>query len=413
MDYQQTTALHSRRSAEVPDMKLSPKNITATLVLAAVLCAGLRAVAVRVGDNKVFGKQTKSVVTRLDAISFNGATLSLVYTLQSPCPASEHTTELAMDTERQGKKVVAFRLKITDSAPAQGCRGAAGPVTVSHTADFRALYDATASEALRAGFTVDPNAFLYMPEVNPLASDGAAVDIGAGTIAPPATGAAPPPAQVAPPVSITLVEYEPVYECTTWKRDGARKDGFTGTGSSLEEARKGAANGCARTNHPMCVAFSQNPEHTDCTVSFQKAEKLVQLGADAQGQGAAVTGWSCALGNYQGSGATMDQASRQTLDRCRAANAMNCDAWVRSGSMSCAPSLRYAMPQPQAQWACMLWKNDGARKDGFRGTGNTEIEARRAASRGCKTTNNPSCDTWSLDPAHTRCDVEFSTPGAN
>ena len=54
-------------------------------------------------------------------------------------------------------------------------------------------------------------------------------------------------------------------------------------------------------------------------------------------------------------------------------------------------------------WSCELWKRDGARKDGFTGTGETEREARHSAARGCMTTNNPSCDIWSNDPAHTQC----------
>jgi hypothetical protein len=58
-------------------------------------------------------------------------------------------------------------------------------------------------------------------------------------------------------------------------------------------------------------------------------------------------------------------------------------------------------------WHCKLFKNDGARNDGFDGNGATIEEARRAASQGCRSTNNPYCDAYSKSPGHTTCDVQL------
>jgi hypothetical protein len=394
-------------------MKIIGRNLFAAGVLAVLLAIGMRALAVRVGDNKVFGKKLNTDITLLDALSYNGSTMSFSYTLTSECPAGDHATEVIIDNERRDKKVLAFRLKITDVAPEGVCAGPAGPVTVSYAVDFRSMLDAAITELQRAGFTVDENAIIHMLNVRPLMPGAVAgnYEIGPVTPQPPA---GPPPAgdvQVQPPASVTFVEYKPQYECTTWKQDGARKDGFTGTGSTLEQARKGAANGCARTHHPQCVDFSQDPNHTTCNVTLQQTEKTVNLSAGDQG--VSVSQWSCSLGSYQGSGGTMEQARTKAQELCKAAGNPNCDAWTRSGTAACLPSLRYTTPQPQAVWACMLWKNDGARNDGFRGTGSSEIEARRNAITGCLTTNNAYCDTYAMDPAHTRCDVELVTPGAN
>jgi hypothetical protein len=54
------------------------------------------------------------------------------------------------------------------------------------------------------------------------------------------------------------------WECELWKNDGARKDGFTGAGPTIEDAREQAIEGCKRTNNEYCTLYGQDAEHTAC-----------------------------------------------------------------------------------------------------------------------------------------------------
>jgi hypothetical protein len=130
----------------------------------------------------------------------------------------------------------------------------------------------------------------------------------------------------------------PLWSCTLYKNDGAKKDGFTGRNANIDIARADAARGCMRTNNPNCNYWSNHPEHTTCTLM----------------------------------------------------NANNNNAKL-----------------PATEWTCTLYKNDGAKRDGFSGVADNELEARRRSSTGCKRTNNPSCDIWSMDPDHTTCTVRL------
>jgi hypothetical protein len=111
---------------------------------------------------------------------------------------------------------------------------------------------------------------------------------------------------------------------------------------------------------------------------------------------------------FTGSGATESDARANAAAMCRATKHPKCDAFaLDSGHTSCSAAMRYEMPKPAYAWVCSLYKNDGSRKDGFRGSGATEQEARRDAAAGCRNTSNPHCDIFSMDPAHTTCSVEF------
>ena len=185
------------------------------------------------------------------------------------------------------------------------------------------------------------------------------------------------------------------------------------------ERRMAAANACARTNHPQCVAFSNDPNHTTCEVSFAETEKVVEYSSNDLPEGSFVDSWACTLwkkdgsrnDGFQGSGKTVDEARQAAAKGCKVTNNPNCDVYSRDKSHTqCLPAVRYNAPKPEAVWSCTLWKKDGARNDGFKGQGSTELEARRDTISGCLRTNNPHCDAYAMDPDHTQCTVDFYSP---
>ena len=145
-------------------------------------------------------------------------------------------------------------------------------------------------------------------------------------------------------VDVKVITYDMRWECELWKNDGAREDGFHGEGGSEVQARTEAAHACSRTNHPHCYSMAMDPEHTACSKIPRKNQRTVSYAADALPPGT----------RYRG-------------------------------------------------WECELWKNDGARNDGFTGTGMTRDRALDASIASCERTDNDHCLEYALDPEHTTC----------
>lgn len=157
------------------------------------------------------------------------------------------------------------------------------------------------------------------------------------------------------PVDVQVITYDIRWECMLWKNDGARDDGFKGEGGSEVQARTQAAHECSRTNHPHCYSMAMDTGHTACEQAPRKNSRTVEYAREDIPQQARFDGWECEL-----------------------------------------------------------WKNDGARKDGFTGTGPTIDDARDQAIAGCERTNNDYCTLYGQDDEHTACRplLVFEKPAA-
>ncbi len=362
----------------------------------------------------------------LDTMSFDGAALEYSFLTYSRCPASQHRASVRFSPEyksyRGTKKVVSFTVDLFDAA--DSCDRPEKDIVVSAKIN---LYDKLKSELknqIDKGYVIDPDYVLWLPAVR-TSPMGKAADTSGATTAEPAPSA---PQTVQTPdkktpaqsktVKVALKQYSTRWHCYLQKNDGARNDGFNGYGSTLEDARNDAASGCFRTNNPHCTAYSRHPDHTVCNVEFQDTGdvKLVDYDRDQIPKDINIERWECMLrkndgarnDGFQGTGTTEEKARKDTISGCRSTNNPYCEQYaVDDAHTKCVAYASAQNSTPQVRWTCTLWKNDGARNDGFEGTGATENEAREDTIGGCLSTNNPYCKEYSRDPEHTKCTAEI------
>lgn len=349
-------------------------------------------------------------VETLDSVGINGGTISFTYTIESKCPARSHDSSIEVKEQKSNGVVEGFTVKIFDAAYESECKGEKTSVTVSGSANLKRAVDAKLKELQKAGARIGANLTYKLPPLNMAALENAGDDEDKDT------SGGTKKTMLPVMVDVTVVEYTPIWKCTLWKNDGAKKDGFEGTGSTIDEARRDAAQGCKRTNNPRCDEYSQSPEHTNCQADLQETSKVVQMDSNKLPAGTQLASWDCTLNKkdgarddgFVGTGKTEMEAREDAAAKCARTNNPKCDLFASDDThTACAPKMAFYGPKPYAQWKCTLWKNDGARKDGFEGTGATEAEARQDTILGCKRTNNPYCVQYSKDPKHTPCGVEF------
>lgn len=250
-------------------------------------------------------------IQHIEQIAFDGAVISVVYGVNTSCsdPADNLTVAKLVALEDEP----GWRVALVNQSR-RYCGGSAQWVRLADRVDISAQVESLRGSSNASYQLVLPTVTLGRGKPTPwggLMQDPGGVPQGGqapvgkqDTIA----GAAPGGTQ---------------WECVLFKRDGAKRDGFTGVNKDQRQARAEASQGCKRTNNPRCDEWSLDPDHTTC--------RLVQ-------------------------------------------------------------------------YRCVLWKNDGAKRDGFEGTGETEEAARQQSAYGCQRTNNPKCDEWSKDNSHTKCE---------
>ncbi|MFH1538632.1 MAG: hypothetical protein ABIH66_06715 [bacterium] len=382
------------------------------------------------------GAEKRTPVETLDEVFFDGNKLVFAYTIESKCEESKHSAEVELYVDKtssqNNKKVIALYIDITDVSPEDACVGEAAGVTVAAEKGVGRLIREELSALEKDGYAIPPDVAVELLPVRaktagastlggvsaPVVLPGKAVE-GAREPAP-----APPPTPQATPeppkvVDVVEVDYAPAWRCQLRKNDGSRKDGFDGYGSTVEEARNDAASGCLSTNHPKCFDFSKDPAHTQCDFELRETQKVVQYSSDKLPANAETISWTCELwksdgsrkDGFSGTAATEAEARSQAARGCGRTNHPLCEQFsLDAAHTSCARALMVRKPKPETLWTCALWKKDGSRKDGFGGTGPTEAEARRDTLPGCYRTNHPKCNEWSLDPAHTACEVKLVYP---
>ncbi|HPI78116.1 MAG TPA: hypothetical protein PLK80_15415 [bacterium] len=388
-------------------MKKRIANAMAIMAALSVLCLGQ---APKAAD----ALKEKTIKT-LDSVNFDGATISYSYTVESKCPANSHSSFVELSPVTKDKYVTGFKIEVIDAAYEGKCSAAVGPVYVSGKENLAIIIERESNKQKGKGLKIAPEYTIQLLPVKP-SKDGAAK--APASVSAPVAAVQPKPA-IPEKVMVNVVEYTAGWRCELWKRDGARKDGFVGTGSTLDEARNNAATSCMSTNNPYCHDYSKNPAHTTCDVQINEKTKLVEYDSDKLPAGAAISSWSCNLMKNDGSsrdgfigeGTTEQEARTRAAGLCKSTNNPLCDQYSQNDNhTSCAPAYLYAGPKPATQWTCTLWKRDGARNDGFTGTGSTEKEARNNTVPGCQRTNHPKCYDFSVDPSHTACSVDLVYP---
>lgn len=386
-------------------------------------CAAL-ALALLVSSPAVALRGNRVAVDALDEVSYDGTFITVTYTVDSRCKAPDHKTIVEFESEKTAsmskKTVVSLTTLIYDSAPEQDCEGRLTTVVVKSTLDFSKLVDAEIADLEDNGYKIDADYVVNLPSVRPpLPDDGhskklSTNDSGSTTSSATAVSAAP-----VTKVKVINVNYIPAWQCQLNKNDGSSRDGFTGTGSTLDEARRNTVTQCMSTGNPNCNAFSNDPAHTQCMAGLTTQESAAEYDSDKLPEGARTESWSCILrkndgarkDGFSGTAATEAEARAQSAGGCKRTNHPQCDAFSTDDAHTkCEPRIVVEGPKPTAVYKCTLWKNDGARKDGFQGTGSTMAEAQRNAASGCQTTNHPSCLAFSVDPAHTQCSADFVYP---
>lgn len=372
----------------------------------------------------------KTPVDVLDEVYFDGKKIIFAYTVSSVCPKAKHTPEVTVFAEKSPgkKKVTALYVEIQDGEPAEGCGSKAAEVTVAKEMDLGAVIKAELADLAEQGYTPADGLTVGLPGVAPRVR-GASIaggsvtiprqkkeeDVKTGGTTTPAPKAPPPPTKV----KVVEVDYQPMWHCFLRKNDGSRRDGFDGYGSTIEEARNDAAQGCMSTRHGSCLDFSKDPAHTSCGFELQERETAKEYDSDKIPQGTKIMAWNCELwkrdgarkDGFSGRGATEAEARAEAARGCGRTNHPLCEEFSQQAEhTTCAAEMRYEKPKPKTLWTCVLWKNDGSRRDGFKGTGETEDEARRNSRPGCYATNNGLCDQYSMDPSHTPCSAELYYP---
>lgn len=348
-------------------------------------------------------------IRALDALNFDGAVLQYTYTVQSGCPAKEHKTTVSVEpvTSSAGSKTVRqFDVTFTDTADDEAC-GVAGPVTKTGQSNLRFIMQDRISELEDEGYTVAVNYSLTLPPVR-------VADTAVGAAITPTRRSTTP--EKPKTVRVMRRSYSPLFTCTLYKNDGSRRDGFSGQGETMDDAIQQAVTGCRSTNNPSCQQYGQDPSHTQCKFDVTAHEKVEEYDADkVPDMTGAATSYTCAvntndssIGTLYGTGGTESEARRITLQRCQDSGMRSCDTLANDDSrFNCDSGYTIEGPKPFMHWTCTLYKNDGSRRDGFSGSGDTIDEARQNATNGCRSTNNPSCDAYSKDPAHTSCSMKM------
>ncbi len=353
-------------------------------------------------------------IDSVDNMSYDGRNLSITYTISSHCPAAKHTTEIEFDPVlqpyRSTKKVVRLDVKLYDTAPETKCDYDEDDVTIEVEDSLTDLIRDEIKE-LSSRYVIDPDMAVGLPYVSARAGNPGAKFGDSGPGGKPGHPHTPPQPST---VHVVNVSYEPTFKCLLYKNDGARKDGFTGTGSTMDEARRNAAKGCRTTNNPKCELWSKDPAHTSCDIKMKEKYADTVVPISQIPTGATLSAWSCNMQkgprgeSFSAIGNSENEARGNVIDKCSESIFSGCDAAAKDTSNTiCAPAYVKYAPKPEPVWTCVLYKNDGARKDGFTGTGSTEQEARRNTIPGCKRTNNPNCSVWANDPTHTACDLKF------
>jgi hypothetical protein len=371
----------------------------------------------------------ETTVKSVDSVSVDGETINFTYTVDSKCPARAHDSSIEIDTENDQNFIDTFSVRVVDAAYESECKEKFGEVTVSGSANLAAAIADKTEELQKKGCKLAAEAKVVFPR------KGCEIAADTKIILPPIRTMAleyarhrdndkkehsgPKRNTLPVMVDVTEISYTPMWRCMLYKNDGARKDGFEGNGATIEEARRDASTGCKTTHNPKCDTYSKSPDHTTCDVQLQETTKVTQYDSNKLPPNAALDSWSCTLNKndgarkdgFTGTGKTEDDARSDAANKCSTTNNPKCDFFSTDDNhTSCSPKMAVYGPKPTAVWKCTLWKNDGARKDGFTGTGSTEKEARQNTIPGCKRTNNPKCLAYSNDPDHTQCQVDFVYP---
>ncbi|HOO56503.1 MAG TPA: hypothetical protein PLN69_06755 [bacterium] len=364
-------------------------------------------------------------IEKLDIVSYDGNILSFSYTVESKCPAMSHEATVEITPVIKNREAVAFEISVYDAAYESRCNGPETLITVTGNENIARLLEMSLLGVEEDGYRIAKDHAIYLPPLNsrPSKSGDMLTPPGAGGPMPGGGRPDTPPrseVQVIPTkVPVNYIEYAPSWKCVLYKRDGARKDGFTGNGNTIEQARNNAASGCMRTNNPYCHDYAQDPAHTTCEVELIESASIKEFDSDKLPANASISEWACLLNKNDGSrndgfrgvGQTEEQARAQAAGYCNRTNNPLCDTYANDSShTSCEASYVAYGPKPEAVWSCTLWKRDGARKDGFEGQGKTESEARQNTISGCQRTNNPYCYDYAMDPSHTPCEVQFIYP---
>jgi len=362
-------------------------------------------------------KPKKTYIDALDTLTYDGEKLAFSYSVFSNCEASEHETYIELTVEKTAgktkKSVNSVTVTISDVSPENTCGENPSLVSVASKVNLAKSIDKELNKWVSQGYAISQDLNVSLPSLRRPVEGGYA---GIEPVSEKTYGGAPlPKPQV---VTVTYIEYQPQWKCTLYKRDGARKDGFTGTGSTIDAARQGAIRGCATTNNPYCHDYAMDPAHTTCDVQILESAREEFMPA-ANVPAGARSMYTCILNKNDGStqdgfkatADTEDAARVATANLCKKTNNSRCDSYAYDANhTSCTQSSVVAGPKPSVMWKCTLYKRDGARKDGFAGSGNNELEARRDTIAGCMTTNNPYCEKYAMDPAHTPCSAELVYP---
>ncbi|MFA6449178.1 MAG: hypothetical protein WCX65_06925 [bacterium] len=394
--------------------KTRMKAITATALIIAA-AAAFACFAHAAGTSAI--RTTRITIDALDTMNYDGELLDLSYSLDSKCRESSHETyvELTVNkTTSAGKKIVnSATVDIYDEAPENGCNGSFNTITVTSSVNIATAIDKELATWQKNGYKIAADFYVVLPPLSRPVRGGRPGSIHAGV---PSYGGTPShPVTMQNQVKVTYIDYQQQWKCLLYKRDGARKDGFTGTGTTIDQARQGAVQGCLTTNNPYCQQYSTDPTHTTCTLDIQEVTRDEFVAPNAMPTNAVVQ-WACLMkdgsgANYKGTAATEDAARDTAAQFCKNKGVSGCDNYAfDTGYTTCEQAAVVAKPKPSLKWVCTLYKRDGSRKDGFNGVGSTEVEARNATISGCNTTNNPYCNQYAMDPAHTPCNVELVYP---
>lgn len=399
--------------------------IMAVLAAAAVLVPSRNAELAQAAT-----RSNRAAVNTLDEVYFDGTYLKMTYTVDSRCKAPDHQTVVEFETDTTGAStrgtVVGLHAKVYDVASESSCTGREVAALVTNSVNMAQLVDEEINSLKDDGYDVDPDYSLQLPPLSPLLPYDSHAKLPAqgegGGIARPGTGGDNNGEVPVPPhkVKVVQLKYVPYWGCTLRKNDGSSRDGYEGTGSTMQEALQQSVRGCSLAlSGDRCNAFASDPNHTTCDAQLGTKETTAEFDSDKLPAGAKTDSFTCRLmkndgsrkDGFSGTAATEADARAQAASSCKGTNNPLCEAFSKDDAhTACDQRIVVEGPRPVAQWTCNLFKNDGARKDGFSGTGASRAEAQQNAAASCSSTHHPSCAAFSQDPAHTTCNAEFVYP---
>jgi len=374
-------------------------------------------------------KHAGTPVGAVDEVYFNGANLQLAYEVESRCKAQDHTTTLDFNfektTSRTRKTVVSLTALVYDSATENQCSSRLGSVLIKTSLNLSKLVDEKLSELRDQGYDIDPDYTLILPPLRALLPDeGHIGDIPStgGAVATPPTpdGGIKPPSSTGTKVNVVKVNYIPNWHCRVNKNDGSSRDGFDGYGKTMNDALQQSVSACSLTGDSnLCRTISSNPQHTFCDPGLGTEESVSEYDSNNLPAGAHTESYTCTLrkndgarkDGFSGTAATEESARQKAADGCKSTNHPSCDSFSQDDAhTTCAPRIVVEGPKPTMNWTCTLYKYDGARKDGFQGSGASRDEAASNAASACSSTHHPQCNAFSIDPAHTQCTADYIYP---